>query len=172
MYGCFGLTYSSSRVRDLDGLAEVHHHHPVGDVADDVEVVRDEDVGEPELLLQVLQQVEDLRLHRDVERRHRLVAEDQLRVDRERARDADPLPLPARELVREAVVVLGVEADDLEQLLDAALALGRRADAVELERLADDEPDPLARVERRVRVLEHHHHVAPQRAHVACARAS
>ena len=37
---------------------------------------------------------------------------------------ADALALTARELVREAVVVLGVQADDLEQLLDAALAVG------------------------------------------------
>ena len=96
---------------------------------DDVEVVRDEDVGEPELALQVLEQVEDLRLHRDVERRDRLVADDQLRVDGERAGDADALPLAAGELVREAVVVLRVEADDLEQLLHAALDLGVGADA-------------------------------------------
>ena len=38
----------------------------------------------------------------------------------ERPRDPDPLPLAAGELVREAVVVLGVEADPLEQLLDRA----------------------------------------------------
>ena len=125
----------------------------------DVEVVRDEDVGQAELPLEILEQIEDLRLHRDVERRDRLVADDELRVHRERARDADPLPLAARELVREAIEVLGVQADDLEELLDAPLALGGRPDAVELERLADDEPDPLARVERRVRVLEDHHHV-------------
>ena len=112
---------------------------------DDVEVVGDEDVREPELPLQVLEQVEDLRLHGDVERRHGLVADDQLRVDRERARDTDALALPARELVREPVVVLGVEADDLEQLLDAALALGRRCPILcDLERLGDDEADPLA----------------------------
>ena len=162
---------TARRVRELDRLAEVHHHHPVGDVPHDVEVVRDEDVGQPELPLQVLQQVEDLRLDRDVQRRDRLVAEDQLRVDRQRARDADPLTLAARELVREPVVVLRVQTDDLEQLLDAPLALRRRADAVELERLADDEADALARVERRVRVLEDHHHVPPQRAHLAAARA-
>ena len=108
-------------VGELDGLAEVHHHHPVGDVAHDVEVVGDEDVREPELFLQVLEQVEDLRLNRDVERRDGLVAEDELRVDRERAGDADPLALAAGELVREPVVVLGVEADDLEELLHAAL---------------------------------------------------
>ena len=124
MYGCFGSRVEVVALGDLDHLAEVHDHHAVGDVADDVEVVRDEDVGEAELPLQVLQQVEDLGLDRDVERGDRLVADDQLRVDRERARDADALALAARELVREAVVVLRVEADDLQQLLDAALDLG------------------------------------------------
>ncbi len=108
------------RLAHLDDAAEVHDRDPVGDVADHGQVVRDEDVGEAELALEVLQQVQDLRLHRDVERRDRLVADDQLRLERERARDADPLALAARELVRVAVVVLGVEADALEQLLDAA----------------------------------------------------
>ena len=132
-------------------------------MTDDVEVVRDEDVGEPELVLEILEEVQDLRLDRDVERRDRLVADDQLRVDRECARDADALPLAAGELVREPVVVLGVEADDLEQLLDAALDLGIRAELVHLERLRDDEADALTRVQRRVRVLEDHHQLAPER---------
>ena len=69
---------------------------------------------------------------------------------------ADPLALPARELVREAVVVLRVEADDLEQLLHTALALRLGADPVHLERLGDDEPDALAGVQRRVGILEDH----------------
>ena len=68
----------------------------------------------------LLEQVQDLRLHRHVERRDRLVADDQLRLQRERAGDADALPLAARELVRVAVVVLRAEADAREQLLDAA----------------------------------------------------
>jgi hypothetical protein len=49
-------------------------------VAHDVEVVGDEDVGEPELALQVLEEVEDLRLDGDVERGDRLVADDELRA--------------------------------------------------------------------------------------------
>jgi hypothetical protein len=43
-------------------------------------IVRDEQVGQLELVLQVHQQVDDLRLDRDVERGDRLVADDQLRV--------------------------------------------------------------------------------------------
>ena len=52
----------------LDDAPEVHHAHAVGDVAHHREVVRDEEVGEPVLALQVPHEVEDLRLHRDVER--------------------------------------------------------------------------------------------------------
>ena len=66
------------------------------------EVVRDEDVREVEVVLEVVEQVDHLRLDRDVERGDRLVGDDQLRVQRERARDADPLALPAGELVRDS----------------------------------------------------------------------
>ena len=81
----------------------------------------DEDDRQAELALEVAQQVEDLRLDRDVERRDRLVGDQQLGLERERAGDADPLALAAGELVRVAVVVLGVQPDRLHQLLHARL---------------------------------------------------
>ena len=125
---------------------------------------------QPEVALEVAQQVEDLRLDRDVERRHRLVGDDQLRLQRERARDADALALAAGELVRVAVVVLRVEPDRVHQLLDRPLALAlARLELVDRERLADDRADRLARVQRRVRVLEDHLHLAPQRLELLAA---
>ena len=116
-------------VGQLDDLAEVHHRDAVAHVAHDREVVGDEDQRQAEVALEVAQQVEDLRLDRHVERGDRLVGDDQLRLERERARDADALALAAGELVRVAVVVLGVEPDRVHQLLDRALALAlaRRA---------------------------------------------
>ena len=81
-----------------------------GDVLDDGEIVGDEEVREPELVLQVLQQIDDLRLHGDVERGDRLVEHEELRIRRQRARDADALPLPAGELVRIALAVVGTAA--------------------------------------------------------------
>ena len=97
----------SCPVPDLDDLAEIHDRDAVGDVANDREVVRDEDVRQPEVALQRLEQVDDLRADRDVERRDRLVENDQLRTERQRAGDADALALAAGELVREPVAVLG-----------------------------------------------------------------
>ena len=54
------------------------------------------------LRLELDEQVEDRRLHRDVERRGRLVADDEARVAGERARDRDALLEAARELRRAA----------------------------------------------------------------------
>ena len=69
------------RRTDLHDLAEVHHRDPVADVLDDRQVVGDEQVGEPEPLAEVRQQVEDLPLDRDVEGGDRLVADDELGLD-------------------------------------------------------------------------------------------
>src|SRR5438874_1775273 len=51
---------------DLDHRPEVHDGDPVGDVADDGQVVRDEEVGQVELLLEPLEEVDDLGLDGDV----------------------------------------------------------------------------------------------------------
>src|ERR1017187_8529741 len=150
--------------RQLDDLAEVHHRDPVAHVAHDCEVVGDEDHRQAELALQLAQQVEDLRLDRDVERGDRLVGDDQLRLQRPRAREPHPPTPTARELVRVAVVVLGVQADPVHQLLHALLALARAGlQPVDHERIGDDPADRLARVQRRVGVLEDHLHLAADR---------
>ncbi|CAM5221535.1 hypothetical protein BTHI11S_00600 [Bosea thiooxidans] len=52
----------SGRVADLDDLAEIHHRDAVGDMPHEREIVRDEDIGDPGLLLKVVQQVDDLGL--------------------------------------------------------------------------------------------------------------
>src|SRR6185436_12788171 len=86
-------------VADLHDLAEVHHHDAVADVADHIEVVGDEDVGEVESILQIGEQIQDLRADRLVQRRDRLVEEHQPRLEGQRARDIDALALAARQLV-------------------------------------------------------------------------
>ena len=96
---------------------------------DQPQIVRDEQIGQLQLLLQIHQQVDDLRLHRHVERRHRLVEDEERRIQRQRARQADALPLAAAELVRVALEMRRFEPDEAEQLGDALAALrpGRRA---------------------------------------------
>ena len=117
----------------LDDLPEIHDGDPRRDVANHREVVGDEEVGEAELVLELLEQVDDLRLNRDVERRHRLVADEKLGVQRERTSEPDALALPTGELVRVPVRRILGQADRRQELVNArirlALATRRRGRA-------------------------------------------
>src|SRR6266545_4649079 len=155
--------------RDLDDPAEVHDCDPVGDVPDDGEVVCDEEVREAELFLELLEQVDDLRLNRDVESGHRLVRDDEVRVEREGSGKADPLPLSARELVRVAAGGVGGEPDRLEKIADPSRRLSSRREPVCPQGLADDPADTVPRIQRRERVLEDHLHPPPERTELPVA---
>ena len=111
-----GIAEDAVDVAELDDPAEVHHSDLVGDVLDHGEVVRHEQVREAELLLQADDEVEDLRLHRDVERRHGLVEDEHRGLEGEGTGDADALALATGELVGVAVRHLRVEPDELHQL--------------------------------------------------------
>ena len=65
--------------------------------------------------------------------------------------------------MRVAARVLGREADEPEQLAHLRGDLAPRVGVVDPHRQRDARADPLARVQRRVRVLEDHLHVAPDR---------
>ena len=87
-------------VRPLGDGAEVHDRDLVGDLGDDAQVVRDEHDRHAELVLQLAQQLEDLRLRRHVERGRRLVGDQQVGLAGERRRDHRPLPHAAAKLER------------------------------------------------------------------------
>ena len=142
----------------LNGDAVFHHHDRVGQVGDDAHVVRDEHDGRVEPRAQVAQQLEDLRLHRDVEGRGRLVGDEKHGVARDGLRDHRALPLPARQLVGELVEGrrrVG-HVDLLEQLDRALLRLRRREVVVRAQRLDDLEADGVDGVQGRHRLLEDH----------------
>ena len=104
----------------LDDLPAVHDRDAVGEPPHDGQVVGDEDVREAELSLQAVEQVDDLGLDGDVERRDRLVADQDLGPDGERAGDHHALALTAGELVRVAAGEHGVEPDLVQQRPDVA----------------------------------------------------
>ena len=136
-------------------------------MTDDRKIVGDEQIRESEVRLQLVDEVHDLRLDRDVQRRHRLVEHDQLRVEGERASDSDPLSLATRELVREPVPVLGAQTDGAEELFDARPSFSTAIELVDPQGLGDDLAHRHPRVERRVRILEDDLHITPNGPHLA-----
>ena len=140
----------------LDHAAEVHDRHVVGDVRDHRQLVGDEDHRQAEPLGQVDEQVEDLRLDRDVEGADGLVCDQKLGLRGEAACDRDPLSLAAAQLAREPARHLGRQADQVEQLRDARASVGAGGDAVHEQRLGDRGADGQPRVQRAERILEDH----------------
>ncbi|MDT4866202.1 hypothetical protein FQZ97_1010450 [compost metagenome] len=140
----------------LDDLSALHYDDLVADVTDDRQVVGYEQVGEPELALQLGDQIEDLRLDRHVECGNRLIEDDDRRIEGEGPGDADPLALAAREFGWEAIVVLGIEPDEFHQIAHPVLAVIAVSDVLDAERVADDRADAAFWIERAERVLENH----------------
>ena len=125
----------------------------------------------PALLLQLAQQVEDLRLRRHVERRRRLVGDEQARIARERHRDHRPLAQAAAQLERVLVdAPLGLGDADAAQHLDAAAPrlLVARPSLCSMHRLDDLVADRVHGAERGHRLLEDQADLAAaDRAHLA-----
>jgi len=139
----------------LDDAAEIHHRDTVAEMPHDAEIVRDEQHRQIELAAQAQEQVDDLRLDRNVERGDRLVADEEVGLHGERAGDGDPLALPAGELVRIAADIVRIEPDRLEPCSRDSAGLLSLHQPVRQRPLEDGLADTHARVERGEGVLEH-----------------
>src|SRR5450830_1335927 len=131
----------------FDHAAEIHHADAVADMTDHGEIVRDKQVSESEVLLQRLQEVQNLRLDRYVERRYGLVGNHQFWPRDDRARNADALTLAAGKLMRMTVGVGLIQTHDVENLGDLALARGAVEQAMHDQRLFQYFADGHARIE-------------------------
>lgn len=129
-----------------------HDGDLVAHVRDDAEVVRDEQEAEAETALQLVEEVEHLGLHGDVEGGHGLVADEHVGAGREGARDGDALTLAAGEPRGTAGEERGIQAHLREERPGGVEGAGA-AEAGYGEGVPQDPVDAPARVEGRERVL-------------------
>ena len=162
--GAARISAGRRRLRDL--AAVLHDDDLVAEQERLVDVVRHEHDRLAEFALQAQQLLLQLGAHDRVDGAERLVHEQDVRVDREPAGDADALLLAARELARVLVGERPVEPDRVEQLErpGVRLALALAAE----QRHGGDVVDHLA-VRQQAGVL---HHVADAAAQLHRDRAS
>ncbi len=157
------------RIR-LDDAATLHHGDLIGRLCRHRKIMRDEQHAQAMLLAQVAQQAKNLRLHGDVERRRRLVRDEQARLVDHRHRNQDALSLPTGKLVGiVAHAPLRIGQRDLPQRLQHAVAdLGAsERGMMHAHRLGNLLADGHGGVQRRHRLLKDHADVsAAARAHV------
>src|ERR1700754_3526097 len=108
--------------------------------------MRNKQIGEPQIPLQIHQQIDDLALYGNVESRDRLVPDGEIWVLHERAEDPDALALSSRKFVGKAIDQMFVYADALQKRQHFFLSLSGRP-AHDLERLFHDVENPHARIE-------------------------
>ena len=119
------------RIRHLDHPTQIHHGDPITHVLDEREVVRDEEVGEAQIPLEVVEKVHHLSLHGDVQGADRLVQDQKVRLHGERSRDPETLALSTTELVWIPIDMVLPKADALQEL-DHATARPRLMEAMHL----------------------------------------
>ena len=167
-----GVQLFGQRARGVAGLhhlAMAQDGDAVGHLGDHRQVVRDQQQAHAVFRDQIAQQVEDLRLQHHVERRRRLVGDQQLGFQRTGDGDDDALALAAGQFVRIARQreFRLRQADAVEHFSRPFLGVGAARLGVPAYALGDLLADGLDRVERRHRLLEHHADVvAAQRAHL------
>ena len=142
----------------LDDLAGIHHVDPIGVARHHAQIVGDDDEGDAEAPGQILHQFENLRLDRHVERRRRLVGDDQLGLAAQRHGDHHPLAHAAAEMVGILFQPpLGIGNSDHAQQLHRPRVGFLALDAhMMFECFGDLTPDGEHRIERRHRLLEYH----------------
>ncbi|MMZ62014.1 hypothetical protein D1872_241970 [compost metagenome] len=91
-----GLLKYRPHVPLFHDLTGIHHRHPVTHFSHDSQVMGNKNNRGSPLLLQLLHQLENLRLNRHVQSRRRFIRNQNIRVGRHRHRDQYALPHPSR----------------------------------------------------------------------------
>src|SRR5438034_7259483 len=147
------------RGSDFAQPAKIHHGDPVAHRFHHSKIMGDEQQRQSKARLHVFQQVQDLSAYRNIERRNRLIADDEFGIEDERARNADALALSAGKFMRQAPDhQRRIESNRGEYLADELLPLFRILDARYHQRLGDDLADAPPRIQRSDRILENKLH--------------
>ena len=121
----------------------------------------DQDQRQPELTAQPNEQPKHLILDDDIQRSGGLVGQQHLRVAGERHRDDGTLLHPAGKLVREALITVRRQTDEVEQLATPGHCLLPVGDVMKSQGFPDLPSDGLHGVESAHRTLEDHGDIGP-----------
>ena len=143
---------------DLDDAARVHHRHAVGGLGDHAHVVRDQHHRRAVVAAQALQQRDDLRLDRDVERRGGLVGDDEPRI-RRTGRARSPRAGACRRRTGAGSGRCAARARGCRPRASSSIARARACGGGQRQVRAGSSrraaaPDGVERIQRRERILE------------------
>ena len=147
----------------LDDKPLLHHRDPAAELGQHRQIMRDQHQRHVAILDQPAHQIEDACLCRHIQRRRRLVGDQQRRLQRDGLRDHHPLALAAGQFMRIAVqtVSRGGKTDAVELGSGDLARFGKACAGVDHQRFGDLRADRANRVQRRHRLLENHPDAPP-----------
>lgn len=104
-------------------FAAANDNHIVTNLTRYSQIVRDKENADAELHLNFFQELQDIGLHRNVERGNGFVANQNFRLTGECAGDRNALTLTAGELIRITIECVGRQANNLHKFLRASKLL-------------------------------------------------
>ena len=118
-------------------------------------IMRDKQIRQPHFSLQLHQQIDDLCLNGNIQRRDRLITHNKLWIYGKRARDADTLPLAAGKFMGKAICMLAVQPHHFQQLIHACRPLClAAAQSMDIQALGNNICNSHTRIKRRIRILK------------------
>jgi hypothetical protein len=147
------------RCRQFYDLPDVHDGNSRRNEFNDGEVMRYKQVRQIEPLLQILEEIQDLRLDGHIESRDRFIGDNELRIERKRPCDTYALSLPSGKRVRVSSQILAVEIDQLHEFTDPILKLLARGNPIDEQRLTDCFKNCHSGIQRGKRILKNELHM-------------
>ncbi len=147
-------------------LATPHHRNIIGQVVHHPQVMRDEKHRNAHLPHQFRQQIQNLALNRDIERRHRLIGQQKRGFRRNGAGNGNALALTAGKFMRVFVHMLRAEPHAFHEGSHGLLASATRQGLALAECLSQGGKYAETRIQGSVGVLEYHLEIQPAAAHL------
>jgi hypothetical protein len=98
---------------NLNQFAKVHDTNSVRDMADNIQSMCNKEIGQAQSVLQVTQEIDDLRLYRDIEGRDRFISDYESGMERDTASNTDTLSLTTGKFMWVAVATARIESHQL-----------------------------------------------------------
>ena len=145
----------------LGVLAGIGHGDTIAQIAGQSDIVGNKYHRDSGILFEVLEQIHDLSLNADIERRGRFIEDEQIGVHYQCGGDDHALLLSAAQLVRIAIGDIRWKADSFEQLADALRRLLSVGISGGKQWFSDLKADAQDRIENTHRPLENHGDFSP-----------
>ena len=143
-------------ISQLHQTPQIHDGHPVGDVANYADIMTDEQAGQIELVAQLHENVEDLRLNGNVQRSDGFVAYQYAGRHGQSPGYTYALTLASGKLVRITAFVAGIKPDLKQQLVNEFVQMFGRDQLMYQRRVTYYVSDAHTGIERGKGILKNH----------------